>query len=191
MDRLLARIREALADVPRAPAPGPVAPSGATVGEDLLAAFRAALEAADGRVEVVADEAAARRLVAERWPGRRIVDVDEAPDETALREAEVGVDRADWLVAETGTVVRSYPDRTAARLGLVPPVSVFLACASSLVRDLPAALARVAEAHGAGPAYTVLVTGPSRTADIEKQLVIPAHGPRELLVVVWTLEPEE
>jgi L-lactate dehydrogenase complex protein LldG len=52
------------------------------------------------------------------------------------------------------------------------------------VPDLPAALARLSPMHRAGRAYTVLVTGPSRTADIEKELVIPAHGPRELVVVL-------
>ena len=116
------------------------------------------------------------------------MDVEAAPTEAALLRAEIGIDRADRLVAETGTVVRSYANRAAARVALVPAVSVFLTHRDALVRDLPAALAHVAEAHGQGRAYTVLLTGPSRTADIEKQLVIPAHGPRELLVVLFRKE---
>ena len=185
MDRLLDRLRKALEDVERAPEPGPVVPSEAPVDDDMLVAFRRALEEADGELAVVEDEAAARRLVAERWPGRPLVDVEAAPTAAALLRAEIGIDRADRLVAETGTVVRSYASRAAARVALVPAVSVFLAHRDDLVRDLPEALAHVAEAHGRGRAYTVLVTGPSRTADIEKQLVIPAHGPRELLVVLF------
>lgn len=184
MDRLLARLRSALDDAVRVSAPGPVPPSGAPVGDDLLAAFRGALEAADGRLEEVRDETAAWRLVATRWSGRPVVEFGEDLEEGALREAAVGVDRADLLIAETGTVVRSYATRAAARVALVPPVSVFLARPDALVRDLPAALARVAAAHREGRAYTVLITGPSRTADIEKKLVIPAHGPRELVVVL-------
>jgi len=185
MDRLLARLRDALEGVDRVDAPGSVPPSGSPVGDDLLAAFRTALESADGRLEFAEDVTAARRLVAERWPDAVVVDGADRASEDALRAAEVGIDRADRLIAETGTVVRSYADRAAARVALIPPVSVFLAPLSALVRDLPAALEEVAATHGRGRAYTVLVTGPSRTADIEKQLVIPAHGPRELLVVLY------
>ena len=86
--------------------------------------------------------------------------------------------------SETGTVLRSYPSREASRISLAPDVSVFLAARDSLVPDLPAALDRIAPAHRAGRAYTVMITGPSRTADIEKELVIPAHGPRELIVLL-------
>lgn len=185
MDRLLARIRDALAGTDPVAAPDPVAPSGADIGPDLLEAFRRALEAADGQLEVVSNESAARQLVADRWPDAALVSAEEDPDEGALRGAEVGLDRADRLIAETGTVVRTYPTRAAARAALVPPVSVFLAPRGALVRDLPTALAELEGTHGSGRTYSVLVTGPSRTADIEKQLVIPAHGPRELLVVLF------
>jgi L-lactate dehydrogenase complex protein LldG len=100
--------------------------------------------------------------------------------------SDVGVDRADLLVAETGTVVRTYPSREASRASLHPATSVFVASGEALVPDLAAALRRLRPVHGQGAAYTVLVTGPSRTADIEKVPVIPAHGPRELIVL---LEP--
>jgi L-lactate utilization protein LutC len=184
MDRLLDRIRSALEGVDAVPAPSPPPPSGADIGDDLVAAFGRALELASGRLVVVPDEEAAAAFVAESWSGRRVVHAEEDPDENALREADVGVDRADGLIAETGTVAKSYASRAGARVGLVPPVSVFLAREEQLVRDLPAALSVIAETHRAGRATTVLVTGPSRTADIEKQLVIPAHGPREVVVVL-------
>ena len=184
MDRLLARIRSALQGAARRPEPGPGEPSGAEVNADLVVAFREALRAASGRLVVVDDEAAARAFVASEWPNASGVDVGEHPPEAKVREAMVGIDRATLLIAETGTVVRTYATREDARVALVPPVSVFLARTQDLVRDLPTALARVGDAHRAGRAYSVLVTGPSRTADIEKQLVIPAHGPREVVVLL-------
>lgn len=166
MDRLLRRIRSALGDRPKRPHPGP--PPGADASPArLLALFREKLERASGRFVTVPDEPAARAFLERGYAGR-----------------EPAVDRADLLVAETGTVVRSYPSREASRVSLVPEVSVFLATPDRIVPDQPAALARLEAAHRAGPAYTVFVTGPSRTADIEKELVIPAHGPRELVVIL-------
>ncbi len=184
MDRLLRRVRDALRGAARPERPGaperPPPPSRAA----LRAAFREALERAAGRWLTARDEEEARRRIEAEFPGERILWWEEDPGERDLREAGVGVDRADLLVAETGTVVRTHATREAARLSLLPPVSVFLAREEDLVPDLPEALRRLAPRHRAGRAHTVLVTGPSRTADIEKELVIPAHGPRELLVLL-------
>ncbi len=177
------RIGRALLGVERVPCPPGPPPSGADVGEDLGAAFDAALGRAGGEVFVVPDLEHARSLVRERAQGRTVAWADDAPGEDVLRQAEIGVDVADLLVAETGTVVRTFASPEAARVTLVPPVAVFLASDDALVRDLPEALRRVAARHESGRAATVFVTGPSRTADIEKQLVIPAHGPRALLVI--------
>jgi L-lactate dehydrogenase complex protein LldG len=137
----------------------------------------------------VPDEAAARAWIGATWPAAAVVRAEEEPSEEALGSAQVGVDRADMLVAETGTVVRTYARREDARVSLLPEASVFLATPAALVRDLPEALARLAPLHRSGRAYTVWITGPSRTADIEKQLVIPAHGPRELVVVLVGAPP--
>ena len=142
------------------------------------------LERVSGRLEVVVDADAARVWVEALAAGREIAWLDDAPSEADLRRAAVGVDEADFLIAETGTIVRTFPSPGVARISLVPPISVFLARPEALVSDLPAALAQLEDIHRAGRAATVLITGPSRTADIEKQLVIPAHGPREL-VVLW------
>lgn len=179
-----ARIQRALAGAPRPAHPGAPPVRGTASTEDLAIRFAEALSRVSGRVERLPGEGAVEEFLRREFKGRAIVRSWEDPDETALRQAEVGVDRADLLLAETGTVVRSYRTREESRISLVPAVSVFLATPDQLVPDLPAALDRIAPAHRAGRAYTVLITGPSRTADIEKELVIPAHGPRELLVLL-------
>ncbi|MFV1958707.1 MAG: LUD domain-containing protein [Planctomycetota bacterium] len=181
---LLSRLARLLDGADRPPAPAPPPPSGASVGEDPAACFGREIGRATGRLVRVRGAAVARAWIEDAYPECRVVFEDEQPGEADLRAAEVGVDTADLLVAETGTVVRTYPSRESSRISLVPAVSVFLARGDALVRDLPAALARLAPAHRDGRAYTVFVTGPSRTADIEKQLVIPAHGPRELVVLL-------
>ena len=151
---------------------------------NLLERFTSALEQVAGRVVRVADEDAARAWVEETFAGRRVVWAEDRPDEEALAAADVGVDRADRLLADTGTLLVTFPDRAASRVSLVPPESVFIASESDLVPGYEEAFEAIAERHRAGPAYSVLVTGPSRTADIEKTLVIPAHGPSALTVVV-------
>jgi L-lactate utilization protein LutC len=187
MKHLLENIRRALAGVARAPLPPPASPSGAAAlegGEDLPTIFATFFERAAGRLVPVADRSAAEAWIEREYTGRTICRIEDAPSEEALRASDVGVDRADFLIAETGTIVRSYTSRRASRVSLVPPTTVFLAHVDELVRDLPQALARLADAHRAGRAWSILVTGPSRTADIEKQLVIPAHGPREVVVLL-------
>lgn len=181
---LLERLKRALAQAHRAPEPGPVPASGASIGEDRAAAFGEALQAASGRLVRCRDVEEARAWIEREVGGQRVVRIEDGPSEDDLRQADVGLDDADFLIAETGTVVRSYGTRTDARISLVPPKTLFLATRDRLVRDLPEALRRIAARHRSGRAYTVFITGPSRTADIEKQLVIPAHGPREVVVLL-------
>jgi L-lactate dehydrogenase complex protein LldG len=85
-------------------------------------------------------------------------------------------------VAETGTVVLSSRLSGGRRAGLVEPVHVVEARPPALVADLRTALARAEEELRVASVVT-LVTGPSRTADIEGVLVRGVHGPRELHVV--------
>jgi L-lactate dehydrogenase complex protein LldG len=88
-----------------------------------------------------------------------------------------------FAVAETGSVAVALPraERGAAllaeRLWLIVP-------ASELVATLDLALARVEALVRDGRPYVTLMTGPSRTADIERALTVGVHGPRELHVVL-------
>jgi len=183
MDRLIADLRKVLSKGERRPLPPPAAPAEPPAVDRLVEIFGHALTRDAGSLVEVSTEAEARSHVAEIATGP-VVWAEDDPDDDALRAAAVGVDFADGLIAETGTVVKSYPSRRASRISLVPATSVFIATPDRLVATLPEALLPVAEEHSRGAAYTLLITGPSRTADIEKQLVIPAHGPRELIVVL-------
>ena len=114
--------------------------------------------------------------------------VTEASDrEVARRDAghETGDRVVDGLfaVAETGSVAVALPQEErgeallADRLWLVVP-------ASEIVATLDDALARIESLVRAGRAYVTLMTGPSRTADIERALTVGVHGPGELHVVL-------
>jgi L-lactate dehydrogenase complex protein LldG len=86
------------------------------------------------------------------------------------------------LIADTGTAVISARLSGGRRSGLVDPVHVIEATAAQLVPDLAAALALIGPELAAASAVT-LVTGPSRTADIEQNLIRGVHGPGEVHVV--------
>ncbi len=86
-------------------------------------------------------------------------------------------------VAETGSVVL-WPDADEPRLmSLLPPLHVVLVRADSIADSLAALMAAAGWA-AAMPANAVLVSGPSKTADIEQTLAYGVHGPKELVVMV-------
>ena len=99
-----------------------------------------------------------------------------------LRGPGVAVTDCVVAIADTGTVAISTRLNGGRRAGLVDPVHVVVVREGQLVPDLAAALERIGPELGRASAVT-LVTGPSRTADIEQTLVRPAHGPAELHVV--------
>jgi L-lactate dehydrogenase complex protein LldG len=77
-----------------------------------------------------------------------------------------------------------WPDAREPRLlSLVPPVHFVLLDTATIHADLHAAV--VAEDWMAGlPANALLISGPSKTADIQQTLAYGAHGPRELIVIL-------
>ena len=69
------------------------------------------------------------------------------------------------------------------RMFVYPPVHIVLAYTSQLVPDLKQALIGIKQKYSDKiPSMISVITGPSRTADIEKTLVLGAHGPREIYV---------
>jgi L-lactate dehydrogenase complex protein LldG len=86
-------------------------------------------------------------------------------------------------VARLGTIVMSSRVAPGRRMMVFPEIHLVLAYASQLVPDLRHAFQKLKAKFGENyPSLVSLITGPSRTADIEKTLVMGAHGPRELYV---------
>lgn len=99
----------------------------------------------------------------------------------ALAECDLGITEADYALAETGTIgLLSSADKPRA-ISLLPRTHLAVMQESALKADLHPILADVS-----GRSYLVLITGPSRTADIELTVTLGVHGPRSLYV--WILE---
>jgi L-lactate dehydrogenase complex protein LldG len=103
------------------------------------------------------------------------------------RRADAGISLARLGVAETGSVLlhSSSPDR---RVELCVDVHLVVLDSSALVPTLDQAFSTLREISAAPPAYATLVSGPSRSADIERTLTVGIHGPRELHILL--LGPE-
>jgi L-lactate dehydrogenase complex protein LldG len=89
-------------------------------------------------------------------------------------------------IADTGTLVLRPGPHEPRTLSLVPPVHVAVLMASTLHASLPAAMHALYPGDGPPelPTNLLLVTGPSKTADIQQVLAYGAHGPKELVIVL-------
>lgn len=95
--------------------------------------------------------------------------------------ADAGVSEASWGIAETGSVVLAASPAEPRARSLLPWVHVSLLREDRVVADLDELFARVR--HDL-PSALAIVTGPSRTADIEQTLMVGVHGPGEVHVVL-------
>jgi L-lactate dehydrogenase complex protein LldG len=105
-----------------------------------------------------------------------------------LARADLGIAEAHFAIASTATLaVLSTATRPSA-LTLLPPASLVIVQIDRVVPDLAAAVEALGPEVFATHRIT-MITGPSRTADIEKRIVIGVHGPKSLdVVVVWPHE---
>jgi L-lactate dehydrogenase complex protein LldG len=100
-----------------------------------------------------------------------------------FEQAEVGFTLCEALIARNGSILLSNANMAGRRLSIYPPVHIVLAYSSQIVLDLKDGFKLIKNKYGNNlPSMISNVTGPSRTADIEKTLVLGAHGPKELFV---------
>jgi L-lactate dehydrogenase complex protein LldG len=126
------------------------------------------------------------RQVIEAYGGQTLA-VEEGYDAKILEGCGVGVTGCLALVAQTGSVMITARQSGGRTLSILPPHHIVLATAGDLVADLPAAFARFAEEQRREPTSMVsLISGPSRTGDIERILVLGAHGPKRLTIILAT-----
>ena len=86
------------------------------------------------------------------------------------------------LIARTGSVVLSSVQAAGRQLSIAADIHIVVAFSSQLVYTIKEALIKIKERFDPIPSLITITTGPSRTADIEKTLVMGAHGPKELYI---------
>lgn len=116
-----------------------------------------------------------REALVRRYPGLSF----EVTREGAA-SSRIGVTEFQWGLAATGTVAQDATDPRLRLASMLPETHVAVFPTAGLLPDLDALLARVDPTRAR---YLACVTGPSRTADIERVLTIGVHGPRKLVVI--------
>lgn len=97
--------------------------------------------------------------------------------------ADIGITSADYALVDTGTLVMLASAENARVISLLPPVHIAILPASCLLSSMDE-LFTIHPKPADGTSSMVLITGPSRTADIEQILVRGVHGPGEVHVVI-------
>ncbi len=104
-------------------------------------------------------------------------------DDKDFLDAEIGITLCEALTARTGSIIVSSRQHAGRRLGIYPHAHIVVAFASQIHADLEDALDFLQKKYiGQFPCMFSVISGPSQTADIEKTLVLGAHGPKELIL---------
>ena len=119
-----------------------------------------------------------------RWPDIEwhVVGHSEGDLRQFAATADVGISGADAALAETGTVVVSSGPGCSRLTSLMPPVHIALVPAACLTSDL---FTWMAEQKPPLPASVTLISGPSKTADIEQTMAVGVHGPGRFIAVLY------
>jgi L-lactate dehydrogenase complex protein LldG len=171
---------------PAAPKPEPYRPTFAT--DDLVASFAAKAQAVNAEVHVVGKDAVPDAVadvlrahnLAQRVHIAPGSDID-LPLETVRTPPgpdDVAVTRVSCGIAETGTLVQYARDGSPASWHFRPGFEIAILQAKDIVASFESAV------RGLLPPTVNLITGPSRTGDIEQTLELGAHGPKALAILI-------
>jgi len=115
--------------------------------------------------------------------GLPVCRTDKKFDVNELEACDVGITECEALIAQTGSVLVTNRSSGGRALSVLPPHHVVIARREQLLRDLPAAFELLKKKYaGNYPSMISLITGPSRTGDIERILVLGPHGPKKLTI---------
>jgi len=210
-DAILQRIRTGLSDVtaPKSPPATEVWPVTDATADAMIERFTSELEAVAGEIVHCSSVDDARQnltelMKASEWeslgavdrpicrdltvnlPAERVAWAKEDWDPNEMAQLSAGLVAAEWLLADTGSCIVINETAEQRLLCYLPPVSVVVARVEQLREHMPAAWPEVARATAEADrrGEFVLITGPSRTADIEKILILGVHGPKRLVVLL-------
>ncbi|UCH95427.1 MAG: lactate utilization protein [Candidatus Aminicenantes bacterium] len=101
-----------------------------------------------------------------------------------IEQADMGISEFDFGIAQLGCIVQDASDLHTRLVSMLPPIHLALLPTSALVETFAEALEVIEKTYkGNIPPYLSFITGPSKTADIERELTIGVHGPEKLIIL--------
>ena len=97
-----------------------------------------------------------------------------------LADCDAAITGCEYLVARTGSILLSSSGESGRTVSVYAPIHICIAYTHQVVEDISDGLEKVLLQNPTNPSLLTLATGPSRTADIEKTLVVGVHGPKEV-----------
>jgi len=105
-------------------------------------------------------------------------------DRNKIETAEIGISEFDMGIAELGSIFQDASHLHTRLVSMLPPIHLAVLRTASMVESFTDALEVIEKAcNGEVPPYLSFITGPSITADIERELTIGVHGPEKLIVL--------
>jgi L-lactate dehydrogenase complex protein LldG len=160
-------------------------------GQGSLALFQERLAAAGGSPGWVRNELEAIKIIREKFPEAReiagclqelnTVELASLEDPHKLESLDLAIFRGSFAVAENGAVWLEESECRHRVAPFIPQHLVLLVSVKELYANMHEAYCAI---NGNAYGYGVFIAGPSKTADIEQSLVIGAHGPKSLLVLL-------
>ncbi|MGI6225298.1 MAG: LutC/YkgG family protein [Peptococcales bacterium] len=185
----------------------PHLPQGAG-SEELFKSFKEKAEALTVKVIRVATKEEAERTILEEMKGFKVKIAASAPltlistealnelaqkeeidlcldlDQEKIEQADFGISEFDIGIAELGTIVQDAQSVHERLVSTLPPTHLAIIETKTIVDTLFDSLQVIQKVYNGNPAhYIAYVTGPSKTADIERVLTIGVHGPSKLIIV--------
>jgi len=161
----------------------------------LLDLFRQSFEAIDGKLLVVTSEEDLQKTINSIFAQKNVFCVDSTLQKQLQKSAisyqtnienqavDYGFIRCEYITARLASVVTSALSGSGRRMNVFPENQVVLVEKEQLLPDTKDALSFLQKKYDKLPSMISLATGPSRTADIEKTLILGAHGPKTLTVI--------
>jgi L-lactate dehydrogenase complex protein LldG len=99
---------------------------------------------------------------------------------------QLGITDAEYAIAETGSLLMRSAHDTPSSVSLLPPVHIVILFENQIVPFLETALngLRTQKEDASWPRSVFLISGPSRTGDIEQTMVLGAHGPSKVHLII-------